>query len=73
MVLGIYQPNDKHWENIIYISLGFILIALTEISDDDEYITQAMQFGAKGYLLKDTAIEEIADAIRTATKGYTQL
>jgi DNA-binding NarL/FixJ family response regulator len=41
--------------------------------DDDEYITQAMQFGAKGYLLKDTAIEEIADAIRTAIKGYTQL
>jgi DNA-binding NarL/FixJ family response regulator len=41
--------------------------------DDDEYIIQAMQFGAKGYLLKDTAIEEIADAIRTAIKGYTQL
>ena len=41
--------------------------------DDDEYITQAMQFGAKGYLLKDTAIEEIANAIRTAIKGYTQL
>jgi len=41
--------------------------------DDDEYITQAMQFGAKGYLLKDTDIEEIAAAIRTAVKGYTQL
>jgi DNA-binding NarL/FixJ family response regulator len=41
--------------------------------DDDEYITQAMQFGAKGYLLKDTAIEEIADAIRATIKGYTQL
>jgi DNA-binding NarL/FixJ family response regulator len=41
--------------------------------DDDEYITQAMQFGAKGYLLKDTDIEEIAAAIRTVVKGYTQL
>ncbi|MGD1917503.1 MAG: response regulator [Pleurocapsa sp.] len=41
--------------------------------DDDEYITQAMQFGAKGYLLKDTPIEEIAQAIRAAIKGYTQL
>jgi DNA-binding NarL/FixJ family response regulator len=41
--------------------------------DDDEYISQAMQFGAKGYLLKDTDIEEIAAAIRTAIKGYTQL
>ncbi|MEM8779040.1 MAG: response regulator transcription factor [Cyanobacteria bacterium P01_G01_bin.49] len=41
--------------------------------DDDEYVTQAMKFGAKGYLLKDTPIEEIADAIRAAIKGYTQL
>ena len=41
--------------------------------DDDEYITKAMQFGAKGYLLKDTPLEEIADAIRAANKGYTQL
>lgn len=41
--------------------------------DDHEYITKAMQFGAKGYLLKDTPLEEIADAIRAATKGYTQL
>ena len=41
--------------------------------DDDEYITKAMQFGAKGYLLKDTPIEEIAGAIRAAIKGYTQL
>ena len=30
-----------------------------------------MQFGAKGYLLKDTPLEEIADAIRAAVKGYT--
>lgn len=30
--LGIYQPNDKHWQNIVYIGLGFILIGLTGIS-----------------------------------------
>ena len=41
--------------------------------DDDEYITKAMRFGAKGYLLKDTPLEEIADAIRATTKGYTSL
>ncbi len=34
LILGIYQPNDKHWGNIIYIGLGFILIALTEISSE---------------------------------------
>lgn len=41
--------------------------------DDDDYITRAMQHGAKGYLLKDTPSSEIAAAIRTVHQGYTQL
>jgi signal transduction histidine kinase len=32
--LGIYQPNDKHWQNIIYIGLGFVLIGLTGMSSE---------------------------------------
>ena len=41
--------------------------------DDDEYVTQAMRYGAKGYLLKDTPSVELAEAIRAVQKGYTQL
>ena len=41
--------------------------------DDDEYVSQAMRFGAMGYLLKDTPSEELAQAIRAVYKGYTQL
>jgi DNA-binding NarL/FixJ family response regulator len=41
--------------------------------DDDEYVSQAMQAGARGYLLKDTHSEELAQAIRTIDKGYTQM
>lgn len=41
--------------------------------DDDEYVSQAMRFGAMGYLLKDTPSEELAQAIRAVQKGYTQL
>lgn len=41
--------------------------------DDDDYITQAMKFGAKGYLLKDTPSEELAQAIRAVNKGYTHM
>lgn len=41
--------------------------------DDDEYVSQALKFGAMGYLLKDTPSEELANAIRTVKKGYTQL
>jgi DNA-binding NarL/FixJ family response regulator len=38
---------------------------------DEEYVTQAMRFGAKGYLLKDTPSEELAEAIRAVQRGYT--
>ncbi|PZO44138.1 MAG: DNA-binding response regulator [Pseudanabaena frigida] len=41
--------------------------------DDREYITQALRFGAAGYLLKDTPFEELAQAIRLVHKGYMQL
>lgn len=40
--------------------------------DDDELIAQAMAAGAKGYLLKDTPSEELAMAIRSVAKGYSQ-
>jgi DNA-binding NarL/FixJ family response regulator len=41
--------------------------------DDDQYITDAMRAGAKGYLLKDMPSEELAQAIRFVQKGYTQM
>lgn len=41
--------------------------------DDDQYITDAMRAGAKGYLLKDMPSEELAQAIRFVHLGYTQL
>jgi DNA-binding NarL/FixJ family response regulator len=41
--------------------------------DDDEYVFQAMQLGARGYLLKDTHSDDLAAAIRMVHKGYTQM
>jgi DNA-binding NarL/FixJ family response regulator len=50
-----------------------IKIMVLTTFDDDEYVTQAMAYGAKGYLLKDTPSAELAQAIRAIDKGYTQL
>ena len=50
-----------------------IKILILTTFDDDEYITKAMAYGAKGYLLKDTPSEELATAIRSIHKGYTQI
>ena len=50
-----------------------IKILVLTTFDDDEYVTQAMTYGAKGYLLKDTPSQELAQAIRSVYRGYTQL
>lgn len=48
------------------------ILVLTTFADED-YVTQALYYGAAGYLLKDTPSEELAQAIRSVHKGYTQL
>ena len=37
--------------------------------DSDEYIFDAIEAGAKGYLLKDTSREELFRAVRTVNRG----
>jgi DNA-binding NarL/FixJ family response regulator len=51
---------------------GTKVLVLTTF-DDQEYVTEALRYGATGYLLKDTPSEELAAAIRAVHKGYTQL
>ncbi len=40
---------------------------------NQEYVTQSLQVGAAGYLLKNTPFEELTQAIHLALKGYTQI
>ena len=44
------------------------IIVLTTF-DDDEYIYNALKFGASGYLLKGVALEELSSAIHTVLDG----
>lgn len=41
--------------------------------DDDEYILDAIRYGAKGYLLKNNDPERICDAIRSVYHGHNVL
>jgi DNA-binding NarL/FixJ family response regulator len=48
------------------------VLILTTFNDQD-YVAQALQYGASGYLLKDTPFEELTQTIRLVHKGYTQI
>ncbi len=48
------------------------VLILTDL-DDQASVTTALKFGAKGYLLKDLCPDELANAVRSVHKGYTQL
>ena len=50
-----------------------IKILVLTTFDDDRYVSQAIAYGAQGYLLKDTPSTELAQAIRSVNKGYSQM
>jgi DNA-binding NarL/FixJ family response regulator len=50
---------------------GCQVVMLTTF-DDEEYVVQALQAGAAGYLLKDLPARELADAVRLAHSGIAQ-
>ena len=41
--------------------------------DDEEYVSRAIHYGASGYLLKDTPVEELTQTIQAVQRGYLQL
>lgn len=53
-----------------YPSLGILILTTF---DRDTHVTEALKAGARGYILKDTPAEEVANAIRTVDRGYAQL
>ena len=44
------------------------IIILTTV-DDDEYVFNALKYGASGYLLKGVSVPELSAAIRTVAQG----
>lgn len=50
-----------------------VKILILSTYDEDQDVANAIRSGAKGYLLKDMPSEELADAIRSIHRGYSQL
>ena len=58
--LEVARELVNRWQAKVLILTAF---------DHEEDLRQSLKAGAKGYLLKDAAREEIADAVRTVPKG----
>ena len=50
-----------------------IKIIILTTFDDDEYVYNALRFGASGYLLKGVSMDGLAEAIRTVYQGQAMI
>lgn len=50
-----------------------VKVLILSIDDDDEYVAQALRYGAVGYLQKNTPPEDLTLAIQSVARGYTYL
>jgi DNA-binding NarL/FixJ family response regulator len=64
-VTGIQALKEMAEANIV------VPVIMLTTFDDHELVTQAMQAGAKGYLLKDVSLETLIRAINTVLNGDT--
>src|SRR5690606_15577008 len=75
ILLDIYLQNESGLELCRKISEEFPEIGIIAISGQDEgiVISQMLQNGALGYVLKNAESEEITEAIRTVFRGEKYL
>ena len=75
IIMDIQMPelNGVDATRIILEKLPDIRIMMLTTFDEDEYIIEALQYGAKGYLLKNIPPEEVITAVRALYSGINQI
>jgi DNA-binding NarL/FixJ family response regulator len=73
ILMDIRMPNLNGIETLDTLNKkGFsIPVIMLTTFDDHESVLQALQTGAKGYLLKDVSLETLVNAIETVYQGKT--
>ncbi|MBZ0273305.1 response regulator transcription factor [bacterium] len=75
VVMDITMPNLNGVEatRLILEEMPKVRVVILSMHGDKRFVTSALKSGATGFLMKDCAFEELADAIRTAARGQTYL
>ena len=47
-----------------------LYIDFDDYDDDDEYVFNALKYGASGYLLKGISMSELSEAVHKVYQGY---
>jgi DNA-binding NarL/FixJ family response regulator/uncharacterized protein involved in exopolysaccharide biosynthesis len=74
MLVDLEMPGIDGLELTRIIERDFpsIKVIVLSMHERDEYIQQSLQSGAMGYFLKNTPAEDLKEAIRLVSRGYTQ-
>ena len=76
ILMDIRMPKmdgESSVQKIIKENYPQIKIIILTTFDDDEYVFNALKYGASGYLLKGVSMDELSDAIRTVYSGRAMI
>ncbi len=70
-ILDIAMPNLNGIEAAAQITKGCpaVRVIILSMHSDESYVVRALDAGARGYLLKDSAEDDLVQAIRTVGQG----
>ncbi|MGN6253318.1 MAG: response regulator [Marmoricola sp.] len=73
VLLDVRMPKDSGLEACIRIKerVPSTRIIMLTVSDEEKDLYESVKNGASGYLLKDSSIEEVAQAIRVVAEGQS--
>jgi len=75
ILMDVYMPNTNGVSATkkIMESQGKLKIIMLSTYDEDEFVHEALHFGAAGYLLKDISPTELIASIRALMSGVVQI
>jgi DNA-binding NarL/FixJ family response regulator len=72
MDINMPEMDGQTATKLIVQNFPKVKVLILSTFDDENYISEAVRSGAKGYLLKNVAWQELVSAIRFVHLGYTQ-